>query len=135
MPDESGNRPEKKSDNLFKIIDGTVSQIDKTKKIFLIVLIGIAVIPPVTLVLTTISSPPNEHGPGGPGGIAGTLSFLFSTRNVPLIVSLAALVIGIWQWFALTKWTKRYRRYKKLQREIDEEVLGDRNDDDSSPDK
>ena len=38
--------------------------------------------------------------------------------------------IGIRQWFVLSKWTKKYKQFKELQKKIDEK-LGDSNDDKS----
>ncbi|MFL6485776.1 MAG: hypothetical protein ACJ70W_03735 [Nitrososphaera sp.] len=64
--------------------------------------------------------PPFEHGGGertwvGVGGGAvprdrtiGFLERFFSTRNVPLLVSIIWLGVGIRQWFVLSKLTKRY---------------------------
>ena len=40
------------------------------------------------------------------------------------------LGIGIRQWFVLSKWTKKYKQYKQLQKKIDEKL-----DYDSDPDK
>jgi hypothetical protein len=35
---------------------------------------------------------------------------------------LAWIVIGIRQWFVLSKWTQRYEIYKELQKKIDEKL-------------
>jgi hypothetical protein len=40
-------------------------------------------------------------------------------RIVPILVSLIWLGIGIRQWFVLSKWSKKYERYKELQKRID----------------
>jgi hypothetical protein len=40
-------------------------------------------------------------------------------RQIPWIISLVWLGIGLRQWFVLSKWTKKYDKYKKLQEEID----------------
>jgi hypothetical protein len=43
-------------------------------------------------------------------------------RMIPFLISIVWLGIGIWQWFELSKWTKRYERYKELQKSIDEKL-------------
>ena len=40
-------------------------------------------------------------------------------RIVPILVSLVWLGIGIRQWFVLSRWSKKYERYKELQKRID----------------
>ena len=58
---------------------------------------------------------PEGFGPGfGPGfGLA---------RAVPILIFLIWLGIGIRQWFVLSKWTKKYERYKELQKKVDEKL-------------
>jgi hypothetical protein len=43
-------------------------------------------------------------------------------RIVPILISLIWLGIGIRQWFVLSKWSKKYERYKELQKRIDEKL-------------
>jgi len=45
---------------------------------------------------------------------------------VPIIIVLVWLGIGIRQWFVLSKWDKKYKKYKELQKQI-EEKLDDEN--------
>jgi hypothetical protein len=44
------------------------------------------------------------------------------TRLIPILVFIVWLGIGIRQWFVLSKWTKRYERYKEMQKKIDEKL-------------
>jgi hypothetical protein len=39
-----------------------------------------------------------------------------------ILIFIIWLGIGIRQWFVLSKWTKRYERYKELQKKIDEKL-------------
>jgi hypothetical protein len=55
-------------------------------------------------------------------------------RTVPILVSLAWLGIGIRQWFVLLKWSKKYERYKELQKRVDEKLDYD-NDNKGKKDK
>jgi hypothetical protein len=41
---------------------------------------------------------------------------------VPFLISLIWLGIGIRQWLVLSKWTRKYERYKELQKRIDEKL-------------
>jgi hypothetical protein len=122
--------------NLFKIIDMIVFELNRTKRMFLIMILSVMIIPPVSLFITSvIFVPPFEHGgdgggrigPGGgdgagpppPDRTTGFLERFFSTRNVPLLISIIWLGVGIRQWFVLSKWTKRYEQYKKRRDEAD----------------
>ena len=41
---------------------------------------------------------------------------------MPILIFLIWLGIGIRQWFVLSKWTKKYERYKELQKKVDEKL-------------
>jgi hypothetical protein len=118
-------------ENIFQIMDGIIIQLNKTKKMFIIMILTIMIIPPITFAVTfALLGPPfpfHDRGPAdriGPGfnpafGIA---------RVVPFLISIIWLGIGVWQWFVLSKWTKKYERYKELQKRIDEKLDYDNND-------
>jgi hypothetical protein len=119
--------------NLFKIIDMIVFELNRTKRMFIIMILSVMIIPPLSLFITSlIFVPPFEHGGGGEGGGLPnrSISFeerFFSIRNVPLIISVIWLGVGIRQWFVLSKWTKRYEQYKKRRDEADrrfDETIG-----------
>ena len=50
-------------------------------------------------------------------------------RLIPILIFIVWLGIGIRQWFVLSKWTKRYERYKELQKKIDEKLDYDSSND------
>jgi hypothetical protein len=50
---------------------------------------------------------------------------------IVIVFVLAWIVIGIRQWFVLSKWTQRYEIYKDLQKKIDEKLDYDDNDDEN----
>jgi hypothetical protein len=119
------NNTTKPKENLFQIMDGIIDQLNKTKKMFIIMILSIMIIPPISFVVTfAIFGPPfpfdntttherfgHRFGPG------------FATaRAVPFLISLIWLGIGIRQWFILSKWTKKYELYRKLQQKIDEKL-------------
>jgi hypothetical protein len=136
MTDRQKDKDDNRSkENIFQIMDGIIAQLNRTKKMFIIMILTIMIIPPIAFALSfVLLGPPFPlHGGGqsdtfdrfGPGfnpafGIA---------RIVPFLISIIWLGIGIWQWFVLSKWTKKYERYKELQKKIDEKLDDDHNGD------
>ena len=117
--------------NLFKLMDGIIYQLNKTKKMFIIMILTVMILPPVTLLISSlVFAPPYEDsGPVEKKMIPGEGRHykFFNLRIVPLIISAVWLGIGIRQWFVLSEWTKKYERYKKLQEEVDKKLEDDDN--------
>ncbi len=122
-PNEDKNKEENK-EGPFKIMDGVIAELNRTKKMFIIMILTIMIIPPISFAVifgfleppvTFGEQRPHERFPVGlhPG---------FISRIVPLIISAVWLGIGIRQWLILSAWTKKYERYKKLQDEIDRKL-------------
>jgi hypothetical protein len=118
--------------NLFRIIDGIIYQLNKTKKMFIVMLLTVMILPPVTLLISSlIFAPPYDDN-----GVVqkhfrpeeGRPLKFFNLRIIPLVISAVWLGIGIRQWFVLSEWTKKYQRYKKLQDEVDKKLGDDKND-------
>ncbi|HEV8386602.1 MAG TPA: hypothetical protein VGQ03_03165 [Nitrososphaera sp.] len=115
--------------NLFKIIDGIVDQLHLTKRMFIIMILTVMILPPVALFIASVYLEP-PFGGGWPGGYGrppppGPQDPFFTfLKQLPLIISVVWLGVGIYQWYVLSKWTKRYQRYKERQRRA-EEKLGD----------
>src|ERR671921_1606696 len=128
---DNDNDKNSSRENIFQIMDGIIFQLNKTKKIFIIMILTIMIIPPITFAVTFAllgppfpfhdKGPPNRFGPGfNPAfGIA---------RILPFLISIIWLGIGIWQWFVLSKWSKKYERYRELQKKIDEKLDYDNTD-------
>jgi hypothetical protein len=123
-------------ENIFQIMDGIIAQLNKTKKIFIIMILTIMIIPPIAFALTFALFGPPFHFDGsrefsddcGPSHIPPQIAL---ARIVPILVSLVWLGIGIRQWFVLSKWSKKYERYKELQKRIDEKLdYADNHDED-----
>ena len=129
------NKEKKKEDhneNLFEIMDGIIYQLNKTKKMFILMIITILILPPISFVITfAIFGPPMLFNDGdggmhhegfrfGPGGFGHGFAL---ARVIPILIFLIWLGIGIRQWFVLSKWTKKYERYKELQKKVDEKLL------------
>ena len=61
------------------------------------------------------AGPPDGGGP--PDGSAFGIA-----RAIVIVFVIAWIVIGIRQWFVLSKWTQRYEIYKELRKKIDEKL-------------
>lgn len=132
MADSS--KDSRQAENIFKIMDEIVHQLNKTKRMFILMIVSFVVIVPVTHIVTfallgvTIfdgGGPPFDR-PGPPDNP--------SYRIVQAVVVGTVLVwigIGIRQWFVLSKWTRKYKQYKELQKKIDEKLDYDDEDDKS----
>ena len=145
-------------ENIFKILDGMMSDLSKTKKMFLIMILTILIIPPIAIMVASAAfdSPFHDkfqerleeklqnslqkgdldtdqyqhikhimsndghmvHMPKGP-------------QLIIFALSLAWLAIGIRQWVVLSKWDKKYNKFKKDQEDIDKKLDDDSNDDDN----
>ena len=113
-------------ENLFQIMDGIISQLNKTKKMFIIMILTLLILPPISFVITfALLGPPMFFGGAGmhPEGFGPGFWHGFGlARAVPILIFLIWLGIGIRQWLVLSKWTKKYERYKELQKKIDEKL-------------
>ena len=124
-------KKEDRNENLFEIMDEIISQLNKTKKMFILMIITILILPPISFVITFAVFEPqmffNDSNVGmrheafrfGAGGFGHGFALL---RVIPILIFIVWLGIGIRQWLVLSKWTKRYERYKELQKKIDEKL-------------
>jgi hypothetical protein len=124
--DENGS---KSKDNIFEIMDGIIAQLNKTKKMFIIMILTIMIIPPISFAVTfALVGPPFPFHDRGIASNSFGPNFnpVFGiARMIPFLISIVWLGVGIWQWFVLSKWTKRYERYKDLKESIDEKLGND----------
>ncbi len=132
--DNFDNNNTRSDSSIFYIMDGIIDQLNKTKKLFIIMLLTIMIIPPIAFMLTFMlfGFPFHDNynnwtrngsleGDSGPG-------FNPSFRYLPLIPVIVVIVwlgIGIRQWFVLSKWDKKYKKYKELQEKVNEELEKD----------
>ena len=110
-----GGNSSRSESNIFHIIDGIIDQLNRTKKLFIIMILTVMIIPPIVFVLSFMlfgfpfhsdndsnwafnrpwendDSSSSNHNP----------SFRYLTL-IPVIVVIAWLGIGIRQWFILSK--------------------------------
>ena len=125
------NNDNKSRENIFQIMDGIIAQLNRTKKMFIIMILSLMIIPPIAFAVTFAFLGPPFHfdagSRGGPPDSFGPPQFAVA-RIVPILVSLVWLGIGIRQWFVLSRWSKKYERYKELQKRVDEKLDDDDND-------
>jgi hypothetical protein len=124
--DNDNERDSRNNYNIFQIMDGIIAQLNRTKKMFIIMILTIMIIPPIAFAVTfALVGPPfhfDTDSRRGPSDSFGPPPQIAVARMVPIIVSLVWLGIGIWQWFVLSKWSKKYERYKELQKRVDEKL-------------
>jgi len=142
----SKNRKEDR-ENIFEILDGIMFQLSKTKKMFLIMILTILIIPPAALlVMSSVTESPFEEQLEkrlqdrlDRGGITqdeyDNIKKKFGNdkpRNpihppqlIIIVISLVWLGIGIRQWVVLSRWDKKYQNFKAKQKEIDEKFEDD----------
>jgi len=117
------SKDEKPAQNIFQIMDGVVRQLNKTKKMFILMIVSIIVVVPGTFIVTFALAGGDSFWNGGmphngqPSGSAFGIA-----RAIVIVFVLAWIVIGVRQWFVLSKWTQRYEIYKELQKKIDEKL-------------
>jgi len=115
-------------------MDEIICQINKTKKMFIMMIVTIMVIVPVSIVIIFATFGPPFGGSGGggawwwqqhQGGPPGPPAFspaFDAVRILITVVVLVWLVLGIRQWFVLSKWTNKYKIYKELQKKIESKL-------------
>jgi hypothetical protein len=92
-------------DNILRIADELVSQVDKAKKYVVVMMVAVIVAIPLSWHVTPLflGTPYNFR-------VAGI---------VTILVGVAFIAVGVRQWMTLSKWTERYKAYKELQAKID----------------
>jgi uncharacterized membrane protein len=95
--------------NIFRITDELVYQVDRTKKMIILMIITLIIALPVLWHVAPI--------------VSRSFSSSFEiTGYVTILLAVVFLTLGVRQWMTLSKWTKRYRLYKELQKRVDERL-------------
>jgi hypothetical protein len=123
---------DKPVENIFRITDEIVHQLNKTKKMVILMIVSIVIVLPATHIISFVligdgafdssneGRPPwfdRSDGAGPPNNPAFRI-----VQAVVIGTVLFWLGIGIRQWFVFSKWTKKYKQYKDLQKKIDEKL-------------
>ncbi|WP_420545508.1 hypothetical protein [Nitrosopumilus sp.] len=151
------SKDSEKRENIFEILDGVMFQLGRTKKMFMIMILTTLIIPPIALLVSTaiLDSPFEDNFQKrieerlqhqlDSGRITQEEYDRFKDRMVDrekppvllrppqmiiFVISLVWLGIGIRQWTILSKWDKKYQKFKKQQEDIDRKL----DDDDAGSD-
>lgn len=109
MPEPNNGEDESLStENILRITDELVHQVNKTKKMILVMIVAIVVAIPVSWHVSPL--------------LLGTPYNFRLAGVVTIFIAAAFLVIGARQWLVLSKWTSRYKVYKELQSKVDEKL-------------
>jgi len=124
---------DKPIENIFRITDEIVHQLNKTKKMVILMIVSIVIVLPVTHIITfaviggeTIFDNDGEGGPpfDDQSGNGPPDSPAFRIVQAVVIGTILFWIgVGIRQWFVLSKWTKKYKQYKQLQKKVDEKLM------------
>jgi hypothetical protein len=96
------------SENILRIADELVRQVDRTKKFIIIMMLAVVVGVPLSWHVTPF--------------LLGTPYNFRMAGIVAIIIAAVFVVIGVRQWMIFSKWTERYKAYKELQSRIDEKL-------------
>jgi hypothetical protein len=126
-PNKKDNHKEnEKPEGAFEIMDGLMSQLNSTKKMFLALILTMIVLPGIAIliVVATFDFPfgfdgenfrEERFGPKGGG-------FHFGPGMIIFLATLVWLGIGIRKWFVISKWSKKYKQFKQRQAEIERQL-------------
>ena len=142
---ESDNNSNKKTENVFEILDEIMQHLAKSKRVFLVMIFSTLILPPLALlVMTSVFDPPLsaeldarllihlENGEITEEEYENikekvidkgrTNLFLKPPQLVIFIISIVWLAIGVRQWISASKWDKKYQRFKVQQADIDKKL-------------
>ena len=106
MTDGGSTKKGTAHENLPEMIDNVIRQLDFTRKIIIIMVLSFVIIVPIIAYIGFLSQ--RTAGVG---------------LYIPIIggaVFLAWLGIGIRQWIVFSKWLRKFRLYKKRQKELED---------------
>ena len=104
--DDSSSRKGTAHENLPEMIDNVIRQLDFTRKIIIIMVLSFIIIVPIIAYIGLLSQ--STAGVGVYIPIIGGAVFL------------AWLGVGIRQWIVFSKWLRKFRLYKKRQKELED---------------
>lgn len=106
MTDDDSSMKGTAHENLPEMIDNVIRQLDFTRKIIIIMVLSFIIIVPIIAYIGLLSQ--STAGVGVYIPIIGGAVFL------------AWLGVGIRQWIVFSKWLRKFRLYKKRQKELED---------------
>jgi low affinity Fe/Cu permease len=92
--------------NIFRIADELVHQVDRTKKMVLIMIFAVIIAVPTTWHLAPLVKGVSFQAVG----------------YVAIATAIVFIVVAVRQWMVLSKWTRKYKAYKEMQKKVDEKL-------------
>ena len=123
---EDQHKENEKPEGAFEIMDGLMSQLNSTKKMFLALILTIVVLPAIAMLIVVATFDPpfddfemreSQRGPFGPGDGPPFLPGL-----IIFVATIVWLGIAIRKWFVISKWSKKYKQFKQRQAEIEKQL-------------
>ena len=114
MSDKAEDKDKVSSENILRITDELVRQVDRTKKMVLIMIVAVIIAVPVSWHVAALVK-----------GIAFSV-----VGYIAIATAILFLAIGVRQWRLLSKWTKGYKKYKEMQKRVDAELDFDKDSQD-----
>jgi hypothetical protein len=105
---EESGREEIPEENILHITDELVSQVDRTKRLVIVMIAVVIVAIPVTWHASAL--------------VSSTSDSFRLVGYVTILIAFLFLAIGVRQWMVLSKWTRRYKQFKELQKKVDEKL-------------
>jgi uncharacterized membrane protein len=106
MTDGGSSKKGTPHENLPEMLDNVIRQLDFTRKIIIIMVLSFVIIVPIIAYIGLLSQ--STAGVGVYIPIIGGAVFL------------AWLGVGIRQWIVFSKWLRKFRLYKKRQKELED---------------
>jgi uncharacterized membrane protein len=106
MTDGGSSKKGTAHENLPEMLDNVIRQLDFTRKIIIIMVLSFVIIVPIIAYIGLLSQ--STAGVGVYITIIGGAVFL------------AWLGVGIRQWIVFSKWLRKFRLYKKRQKELED---------------
>lgn len=107
----SGRKEREKQDqpeSILRITDELVSQVYRTKKLVIAMIIAVVIAIPVSWHVAPI--------------LIGSPQSFLAVGGVTIILALLFLILGIRQWMILSLWARKYREYKDRMKRVDDEL-------------
>lgn len=103
---EQNKESDPSENNIFRIADELVHQVDRTKRMVLIMIIAVIIAVPTTWHLAPLVK-------GIPFQAVG---------YVAIATAIIFVAVALRQWTMLSKWTRKYKAYKEMQKKVDEKL-------------
>jgi len=96
------------TENIFRIVDRLVYQVDRTKKLVVIMLVAVIAAIPISWHVTPF--------------LLGTPYNFRAAGIITILIAIVFFAVGVRQWLALSEWTRKYGTFKELQKRVDDQL-------------